>query len=253
VFEAAVARGGLSSWFNRMRASINRARQAPNAAAPVATDYAMVLIRAFDDQLERLGTTGNRFDRYCQTITDGLQADSHDRFSEALEKLGVIMGYSASRPRYQAATDCRWRGVFGNQKEIVTFEAKIEHVARNTIVPADIGQAHNQLARAQAEYSAHGYVIRRAIVTHLEALDPAAEASAGAIRAILRNTVIELWNRVRLLLSLYRDNWSLDDMQTRTAAANMIQGRIPPTGWLPRAFDHLDRFVTPQQLLSEWL
>jgi hypothetical protein len=252
VFEAAIARGGSTSWFNRMRASINRARQAPNAAAPVATDYAAVLIRAFDDQLERLGTTGNRFDRYCQSITDGLQADTHDRFSEALEKLGAVLGFSASRPRYQAATDCRWRGVFGNQRELVTFEAKIEHLARNTIVPADVGQAHNQLARAQAEYGAHGYVIRGAIVTHLNALDPAAEASAGAIRVILRDTVIELWNRVRLLLSLYRDNWSLDDMQARAAALTRIQGQIPPTSWLPRAFDHPGRFVTPQQLLSGW-
>jgi hypothetical protein len=167
VFEAGVARGGLSSWFDRMRASLNRARQAPNAAAPVATDYATVLIRAFDDQLERLRTTGNRFDRYCEAVTDGLQADAHDRFCDALEKLGTVLGYAASRPRYQAATDCRWRGVFGNQKEPVIFEAKIEHAARTTIVPADVGQAHNQLARAQGEYGGHGYVIRGTIVTHL--------------------------------------------------------------------------------------
>lgn len=181
-----------------------------------------------------------------------MQADTHDRFAEALEKLGAVMGYSASRPRYQAATDCRWRGVFGNQRELVTFEAKIEHLARNTIVPADVGQAHNQLGRAQAEYGAHGYVIRGAIVTHLNALDPAAEASAGAIRVILRGTVIELWNRVRLLLSLYRDNWSLDDMRARAAAVTRIEARIPPTGWLPRAFDHRERFITREQLLSEW-
>ena len=136
VFEAAIARGGSTSWFNRMRASINRARQAPNAAAPVATDYATLLIRAFDDQLERLGTTGNRFDRYCQSITDGLQPDTHDRFSEALEKLGAVLGFSASHPRYQAATDCRWRGVFGNQRELVTFEAKIEHLAAQHDCPS---------------------------------------------------------------------------------------------------------------------
>ncbi len=211
-----------------------------------------MLIRAFDDQLERLGTTGNRFERYCQSVTDGLQADTHDRFCEALERLGALLGYSASRPRYQAATDCRWRGVFGNKKELVTFEAKIEQTTRTTIVPADMGQAHNQLARAQAEYSAYDYLIRGTIVTHLDALDPAAEASAGAIRVIPRNTIIELWNRVRVLLSLYRDNWSLDDMQIRASAVTRVQDLIPQTGWLPRALDHPVRFVSPEQLLSEW-
>lgn len=119
-------------------------------------------------------------------------------------------------------------------------------------MPADIGQAHNQLARAQAEYGAHGYLIRGTIVTHLNALDPTAEASAGPIRVVLRDTVIELWNRVRLLLSLYRDNWSLDDMQIRAAAVTRIQHQIPQTGWLPRAFDHPERFIRPELLLSEW-
>ena len=252
VFDAAVWRGGLSSWFNRMRASLNRARQAPVVAMPVATNYATVLIRAFDDRLERLGTTGHRFDRYCQSVTDGLEAETHDRFCEALENLGVVLGYTASRPRYQAATDCRWRGVFGNQRELITFEAKIEHTARITIVPADMGQAHNQFARAEAEYGAHGYSIRGTIVTHMNAIDPAAETSAGAVRVILRDTVLELWHRVRLLLSLYRDNWSLDNMRVRTAAATNIQARIPKTGWLPRALDHGERFVSAEQLLSEW-
>ena len=208
----------------------------------VGTDYATVLIRAFDDQLERLGTRSNRFDRYCQSVTDGLQADTHDRFCEALERLGALLGYSASRPRYQAATDCRWRGVFGNKKELVTFEAKIEHVARASIVPSDVGQTHNQLARAQAEYGAHGYVIRGVIVTHLDAIDQAAEASAGAIRIIPRSTVIDLWNRVRLLLSLYRDHWSLDDMQIRADAVarnpgpDSADGLVAESARSPRAF-----------------
>ena len=93
-------------------------------------------------------------------MTDGLQADTYDQFCEALERVGTLLGYSASRPRYQAATDCGWRGDFGNQKELITFEAKIEHTAHVTIVPADVGQAHNQFGRAQAEYGDHGYVVR---------------------------------------------------------------------------------------------
>ena len=252
VLEAALVRGGKSSWFNRMRASLNRARQEPPTAGQAGTDYATVLIRAFDDQLERLGTRGNRFERYCQAMTEGLQADTHDRFCETLETLGRVLGYASARPRHQAAPDCRWRGVFGNGRELVTIEAKIEQVARAEIVPADVGQAHNQLARAEAEYGTRDYTIRGVIVTHLDAIDEAADASAGAIRIIARDTVIGLWNRVRLLFSLYRDHWSLDDVGMRTAAAARIEARIPRTGWLVRALDHQGRFVGPEQLLVEW-
>jgi len=251
VFESAVARGGQSSWFNRMRASLNRARQAP-AMATIATDYAAVLLRAFDDLLENVGTTGNRFDKWSQAITDGLQSDRHDQFTEAVERLGTVLGYHASRPRHHAATDCRWRGVFGNQKEVVTFEAKVHHTGQTAIAPADVGQAHNQLARAQGEYAPQGYVIRGTIITHLDAIEPAADASAGTIRLIPKAAVTELWERVRLLVSLYRDRWSLDDMNTRTVAAESIRPRIPETCWLIRALDRPDRFLAPQRLESEW-
>jgi hypothetical protein len=251
IFENAIVRGGQSSWFNRMRASLNRATQAPVGFLIVA-DYAAVLVRAFDDLLERLGTSGTRFERWCESLDIGLRSERHDQFAEALERFGSALGYHSSRPRYQAATDCRWRGLFGNQKEVVTFEAKIEHTARATIVPEDIGQAHNQLARAQAEYAPAGYIIRGTVVTHLAVIDPAADASAGVIRVISKDAVIRLWERIRLSLSLYRDRWSLDDMATRAVAAERIRPMIAQTGWLIRALDCDQRFVAADRLLAEW-
>ena len=252
VFEGAATRGGQSSWFNRMRASLNRARAVP-AEAPIMSDYAAVLLRAFDDLLERLGTTGNKFERWCEGVTRGLQSENHDQFAEALEKIGGVLGYHATRPRHQAATDCRWRGVFGNMKELVTFEGKIEHTEHAAIVPSDVGQAHNQVARAQAEYAPQGYVVRGTIVTHLNTVDPAADASAGAIRVIPKAATLELWNQVRLILSLYRDRWSLDDLQARLVAVDAVRARIPQAGWLIRALDVDERFVAAQRLLSEWI
>jgi hypothetical protein len=251
VFEDALARGGQSSWFNRMRASLNRVRQTP-VATLIVSDYAAVLVRAFDDLLERLGTTGTRFDRWCESLKNGLQSEHHDQFAEALEKLGNVLGYHASRPRYQTATDCRWRGLFGNYKEVVTFEAKVEHTGQTAIAPVDVGQAHNQLARAQAEYAPLGYIVRGAIVTHMNAIDPGADASAGVIKLMPKDALIALWERIRLLLSLYRGQWSLDDMGARTVAADGIQSRIPQTGWLARALDSDERFVTENLLLAEW-
>lgn len=249
--EAAIARGGQSSWFNRMRASLNRARRQPIAAV-VAGDYAETALRAFDELLERVGTSGDRFDRWCQQLTDGLASNHHDQFSQSTERLGTLLGYNASRPRHQAATDCRWRGVFGNHREVVTFEVKVEHTGQTALAPADVGQAHNQHARAQAEYGTQGYVIRGTIVTHLNTIEPAADASAGSIKIIQKEAVGGLWEGARLLLSTYRDQWSLDNMSARAAAAENVRSRLPRTGWLIRALDCEGRFLTTQRFTSEW-
>jgi hypothetical protein len=253
VFESAIRRGGSSSWFNRMRASLNRARQAPVVSQEMARDdYGSHLIQAFDDILERQGVTGNRFDRWCDSITNLLQSDSHAQYQEGLEKLGQALSYSASRPRYDTATDCRWRGVFGNSKEVVTFEAKIEHSFSQELSAHDVGQAHNQLARALAEQEPHGYTVRGTIVTHLTALARDAEASAGPIKILVKPAILALWERVRLVLSLYRDDWSLHDISARMAAAQAIRARLPDTGWFIRAIDVDVRFITAEHILAGW-
>lgn len=253
VFEEAIRRGGLSSWFNRMRASLNRTRQAPAVSGEITRDdYASHLIRAFDDMLELHGVTGNRFDRWCDTTTNSLQSDSHAQYQEGLEKLGRVLGYHATRPRYDTATDCRWRGVFGNSREVITFEAKIEHNSSQELSAHDIGQAHNQLARALGEHESHGYTVRGTIATHLTALARDAEASAGTIKILTKPAVLALWERVRLVLSLYRGGWSLHDISARMAASQTIKPRLPTTGWLIRAIDVNSRFIATEHLLEEW-
>jgi hypothetical protein len=253
VFEEAIQRGGLSSWFNRMRASLNRARQVPVFGAEIARDeYSGHLIQAFDDILEKQGVTGTRFDRWCESISTSLQSDRHAQYQEGLERLGTVLGYHATRPRYDTATDCRWRGVFGNAREVITFEAKIEHGDSQEISPRDIGQAHNQLSRAMTEHEPQGYTVRGTIVTHLPTLAPAAEASAGPIKVLDKLSILALWERVRSILSLYRDNWALHDIAARRAAAQTIRTRLPATGWLIRVVDTEERFVTTERLLAEW-
>lgn len=253
VFDDAIKRGGQSSWFNRMRASLNRARQVamPEQAA-FRDDYSNHLIRVFDDILEKQGTHGDRFNKYCDSITNALESNSHSQFQEGLEKLGFVIGYHATRPRYGAATDCRWRGVFGNSKEVITFEAKIEHNASNDITAHDVGQAHNQLARALAEYEPHSYVVRGTITTHLTRLATDAQASAGPIKIITKSAILALWNRVRLILSMYRDRWSLHDIQARMTAAQLIRPKLPTTGWLVRVIDMDTRFIAEENILIEW-
>lgn len=215
-------------------------------------DYPNHLIRTFDDILEKLGASGNRFERWCSDISGFLQSDTHAQYQEGLERLGQALGYSATRPKQQSAPDCRWRGVFGNTREVITFEAKIQDKDSREVSASDVGQAHNHVSSALTEYGNQGYSVRGTVVTHLTSLTPDAQASAGAIKVLSKATVDDLWRHLRVLLDLYRDRWSLYDIPTRMAAAQAITSRIPPTGWLVRALDNPERFITPETLMREW-
>ncbi len=251
VLEDAIRRGGQSAWFNRMRTSLNRARRSQASIEEIIQyDYADALLRAFDDRLEQLGPKGDKFEQWCRTTSERLASDRHTQYQEGLERLGQLLGYYAVRPKYNAATDCLWRGVFGNSKEIVTFEAKIEHSPSQQIVASEIGQAHNQYTRAEREYP--GYAVRGTIVTHLTSITSDAEASAGNIKDLEKEAILALWNNVKILLSQYRDGWSVDDIGARHVSAQAIRARLPKTGWLIRALDTDKRFINADILCAEW-
>jgi len=249
VFEDAIRRGGFLSWFNRMRASLNRARRQPRATGLEAEEYKDILIRAFDNLMEQ---TGRRFDRYCEGVADDLQADTHDQYCQGLEKIGRLLGYDATRPRHGSATDNRWRGVFGGYREVVTIEAKIEHESSGLITAGHVGQAHNQVERARAEFSPLGYQVAGVIITHLTELAGDAESSAGPLRCISKANIFALWEQVRQLLVQYRVQWSLDEISQMQIAADAIRPLLPNSGWLSRSLAEDRRWVMSERLLQEW-
>jgi hypothetical protein len=253
VMEEALNRGGRSPWFNRQRASIMRARNASVGASRwPQQDCAESLLQRFDDLLEVLGTRGNRFERWCARLTEQLSSEKHKIYQMGLVALGDLLAYHATRAEYQASADCRWRGSFGNAREVITFEAKIEHDPSQQITASDMGQAHIQLARAASEFQAQGYTLRGTIVTHLTTLGPGVASSAGGIKIVEKQAVLELWNRVRALLSLYRDQWSLEEIAAREVSAQRIRPGIPEAGWLVRALDANEVMITAERLCAEW-
>jgi Helicase C-terminal domain len=250
--DEAIKRGGQASWFNRLRASLNRARSEPTPVPALQTgDYASALIRAFDDHLEQIGSK-NRFEKFIKSVSESLAGDKHQQYCEGLEKLGALLGYQAKRPKGKAATDNRWRGTFAQVKEAITFEVKIEHEDGNAVTPTHMGQAHNQLNRAVAEFSSLGYTIRGTVVTHLQEIEPSASSSAGPIRILRKEAISALWNRVHSLLAIYREGWSLDDVAARQPAATALYAKCPPDGWLSRVLDTDELFVGAEGLLKEW-
>lgn len=249
----AIARGGRSAWFNRMHGSLLRAR-ADTASAAVFTEmeYAEAVLRTFDDLLDRVGTTGGKFQSYLDKITTKLSSSKHPEYQDGLDDLGRILAYAPLRPKYGAATDCRWRGSFGHAREVFTFEVKIEHQPSGKIAATDLGQAHNQLQRALLEFSRAGFAVHGTIVTHMTELEPNAVSSVGPIAILGKNSVLALWQTISVLLSTYRSMWSLDDVKVRAQAAEAVRPRMPKTGWLQRAISAKAPYVSESVLVAEW-
>jgi hypothetical protein len=248
----AIARGGTSSWFNRLRASVNRYHK---AAAIVSTvnpdDFRSVAMRSFDDLLERVGP--KKLDRWTARIEADIRSDKHDQFVAGLQELGGLLGYTCTRPGYGASTDCRWRGIFGNDREVLTWEAKIEH-GQNALIDAHaVGQAHNQRTRAEAELGQLGYRVRGLIVTHLQQIDPSAASSIGPVRVLRKEALIALWSLTKIILDAYATEWVADNVAARLAAADQAMLKLPPTGWFERAITADNSlFIDVACLLSEW-
>ena len=250
VLEVAIQRGGRSAWFNRMRGSLNREGKPTNSSDGVFDDdYFAEVIRAFDELLDQYGKTGARFQQHCNRIDEQLQSNSHSLFPEGLERIGRLLGYTASRPKNPGAADGFWKGNFGSFVEIITYEAKIEDGPSNEISLSDLGQAHNQKNRADSYYGSRGFGVRAAIVSHLTVLGAGVEDSLGDIRIIPKQAIYDLWSKVRFALILYRDGWLPGNLPANLQAAHSIRSRIPKTGWLSRVLGQGSGFVTPEELL----
>ena len=254
VLEDAIGRGGLSSWFNRMRGSVNRARNDTSVTnRMIEQEYAESIIHSFDECMERLGTSGSKFQKFVNRLRSRLKSGSHAEYQEGLEDLGTLLGYRARRPKHGASTDCVWRGDFGNFREFFAFEAKIEHEPSNPITVTHLGQAHTQLSRAKQEYEVRGYSVRAMLVTHLNQLAPDAQSSVEPIKLLQKDIVLALFTRVCEYMTIYRSHWNIDDVRARRTAAAAIRPRLPKTGWLLRALDCAAPWLSEADLLKEWV
>jgi hypothetical protein len=250
--EQAIGRGGRSSaWFNRLRTSILRNEQEQPNVTIGENEFRSEAARAFDEQLETT-PPGPKLDKWRQALTADLKSESHDVFAKGLGRLGQLLGFAVVFPKYGAATDCRFTGVFGNRREAFTFEAKIENKEGAEITSRAVGQAHNQLARAEAELGPKGFLVRGLIVTHLDRLAADAAPGLGEIVVVRRDAVDALYARVDGLLSQFAAAWSLEDPSARVAAGENLAQHLPPTGWLTEAIDAADRFLDGGRLLQQW-
>ena len=134
----------------------------------------------------------------------------------------------------------------------MTFEAKIASLPTTKISASDVGQAHNQVTRAHTQYASIGFLVRGTLVTHLGDIEHSARSSLGEIRILSTDAVKELWTRISSLLSMYRDSWSLEDVEARLIATQELIPKLPADGWFTRALSGTEAFVSADGLFAEW-
>ncbi len=254
LLEAAIGHGGrFTTWFNDLRHSLHAMRAEAVPEGVIADGAREQILRAFDAHLAARGNAPARFEKFRRSIDEDLASGSHARYQQALEQIGELMGYNAVRPKFgQATTDVRWTGVFGGQRELLTFELKIEHQAHNALSAGDVDQALGQVSSAHTEWAPRGFQPRGVIVTTLANIDDAALPRLGALAVVHHDAVLALWERIATLLGQFREAWSPDDVGARHAAREQIAPRLPDTGWLPRALDRGEPIVSTDDLLAEW-
>jgi hypothetical protein len=247
LIERAIGAGGIrSSWFNGLRASITVTE--PTSATSGET--ADQMLTQFDLRATADGGNLEKFERYRARIATMLASGTHAEFQEGMQELGRLLGFDAVRPRGSGATDVRWDWAEGGQRQLLVWEAKIDHAEHNALSVSAVDQANGQLTAARGEYGPRGVVCRGAIVSHLE-LDETAAGRLGDVTLVPKDAVAELWERAGGLYARYLGKWRPDDADARRQAIAEVEHRLPPTGWLARALD-ANATVSAVQLLAEW-
>lgn len=244
LLETSREEGASSSWFNRLARALNKLRQ---STTPVVGLEDERIFDVWDRFVERQSYRNGRFLRWQA----GLQANlvgTHNQVAEGLELLGLMLGFTSSRPAGDGSAD----GIWVSENSAVTLEAKIE-VLRQDVVLSDVNQAHGQRRAAVTALGLPDDAVDALIVTNLEEIHDAAAAALATGRVVALPVVERLRLKLESVLVEYWRTWSASDAGARLAARQAAGQKLPPADWLHRAIRRsAGAFLTEEELFSEW-
>jgi hypothetical protein len=242
--ERAILEGGSSSWFNRLRKAKNTlAGKAEPATAP---DQSAALDR-WDELVEKYPHFKGRFLKWQAALKAYLDG-THGQVCEALQTLGHLLGFIATRPPGSGVADGLWVG----RDHVITLEAKID-VNRESVSLADVNQADGHRRAVETELKLHAESVAALIVTSMSAVDPIASRALGTVRILSLELVAEIQAKLEPIMRGYWKGWSRDDAATRSRLRAVAAKQLPSPGWLLRAIkSSTGPFLTDTELFSEW-
>jgi len=242
--ERAILEGGSSSWFNRLRKAKNTlAGKAEPAAAP---DQSAVLDR-WDELVEKYPHFKGRFLKW-QAALRAYFDGTHNQVCAALQSLGHLLGFVATRPAGSGVADGLWVG----RDHAITLEAKID-VGRDSISLADVNQADGHRRGVETELTLSAEKVAALIVTSMRAIDPEASRALGTVRVLPLDLVGEIQARLEPMMRGYWKGWSRDDAAGRGRLRSIAVKQLPPPRWLLRAIKtSAGPFLTEAELFAEW-
>ncbi len=235
--------GGSASWFNRLRRAYNKLG---GAAIAVPSEHEAILDR-WDEFVETYPYFKGRFLKWQARLKEFLDG-THSQVCEALEIVGGLLGFTATRPPGDGAPDGLWLA----RDHAVTLEAKIE-VDRDLIVLADVNQADGHRRTALGKLGVDDSQLASVIVTGLERIDKAAKDAIGTIRILPLEMVADLQARLEVVMRNYWKGWSRDDAGKRKALRAAASKAMPAPGWLLRAIQRAKGpVIRADDFFSEW-
>lgn len=242
--ERAIAEGASSSWFNRLRRVKNKLAGAGAGAAPPPDQSA--IFERWDELVEKFPHFKGRFLKWQAHVRAGLDG-THKQVCEALQTLGHLLGYAATRPSGDGAAD----GIWAARDHAITLEAKIEE-KREKVSLGDVNQADGQRRAAKAALNLADEAVCAVIVTAMAEADEAALKALGDIRVLPLELIGELQARLERIMRDYWKGWSREDAAKRVLLQREAAARLPPQGWLLRAVRSAKGpFLAEQDLFRE--
>ncbi len=240
----AIAEGGKSSWFNRLNRALNRIEKAKPTEG--VEDFSRIF-EVWDVLVERYPYRRGRFMKWQGNLKDRLDG-THDQAAEGLEVIGQLLGFKATRPSGDGATDVLWQ----MPDTAITIEVKVE-MDRESVSLGDVNQAEGQRRAAQKELGLKEGTVDSLIVTPMGQIDPKAVSSLGRTRVLSMQLVDELRNRVETIMREYARVWTLEDAVARGQAREVASRSLPKSGWLGRATRaSKGPSLTKEELFREW-
>jgi hypothetical protein len=242
--DAAVAAGGRSAFFSRLRLSDIRSEGSGQAPAVDGDDD---LFTAWDRLIDKYGTQGPRFERWSSGLLADLSGADHDAIARGVAVVGSdLLGLSAGAPRpTRGEEDAFWE--LQGPRRTLTFEVKLAPKARR-LVNDDVEQAEGAARAAESDRKRPA---RGVLLTPHEEVDDTAAARLDRVRLMRVETFVAQAEELISALREYRRRWA-EDAEVRSAARGDIAPTLPPVDWLWRAFGETEAWLDSDRLEKAW-